>query len=251
MSRPLKSNWIFLRGLGRNSDHWGPFLETFKQNFPNDEIELLDLRGNGSLSHSPSYLSIQDNVRDLRSRSCFVKEGRQVNLLSISLGAMVAVEWARQFADEIDELVIINTSERGTSKFWQRLQPQNYPRLATILAEGKTSEKAELQVLKMTSQIADKKKWAAAFSASPGTSRANFVKQLIAASRYEFPRQKPKTDVLILNSAKDALVSPNCSKNIAELWKLKIHTHPNAGHDLPLDAPEWICEQISSWQDCV
>jgi pimeloyl-ACP methyl ester carboxylesterase len=247
----MKHSWIFLRGLGRNSDHWGHFVETFKTNFPEAEVELLDLRGNGALAHSPSYLSIADNVRDLRARSRFVKEGREVNLLSISLGAMVAVEWSRQFADEVDELVIINTSERGTSKFWQRLRPKNYPRLAQILASGKTSEDAEYEVLKMTTHLADKKKWAAVFSASPSTTRANFAKQLLAATRYEFPRHKPKTDVLILNSAKDNLVSPACSKNIADLWQLKIHTHPQAGHDLPLDAPEWICQQIHSWQTCV
>jgi pimeloyl-ACP methyl ester carboxylesterase len=246
-----KHSWIFLRGLGRNSDHWGPFVDRFKATFPDADVELLDLRGNGSLSHSPSYLSIEDNVRDLRARSRFLKEGRSVRLLSISLGAMVAVEWARQFADEIEEVVLINTSERGTSKFWQRLQPRNYPKFLTLWSLGQTSEKAEHEILRMTSQLADKKKWATVFSQSSVTKRGNFLRQLIAASRYEFPRQKPKTDVLILNSAKDRMVSPVCSQNIAELWHLKIHTHPEAGHDLPLDAPDWICEQISSWQNCV
>jgi len=243
-------SWIFLRGLGRNSDHWGPFLEIFKKQFPEDEIELLDLRGNGTLAHSPSYLDIKNNVRDLRARSKFVQEGREINLLSISMGAMVAVAWAHEYGDEVDELVLINTSERGTSKFWQRLQPKTYPRLAKILASGKTSEEIEFEILKMTSHLAlaDKKKWAQVFQNSPSTTRTNFMKQVIAASLYEFPRHKPKTDVLILNSAKDDLVSSSCSQNIADLWHLKIQTHPTAGHDLPLDAPEWICNEITRWQ---
>jgi pimeloyl-ACP methyl ester carboxylesterase len=244
----MKRSWIFLRGLGRNSDHWGPFLDVFKRHFPEDEIELLDLRGNGLLAHSPSYIDIKNNVRDLRARSRFIKEGREINILSISMGAMVAVEWAREYGDDVDELVLINTSERGTSKFWQRLQPLTYPHLAKILARGKTSAEAELEILKMTSRLADKQKWSQVFKNSPSTTRTNFIKQIIAASRYEFPRHKPKSDVLILNSAKDGLVSAACSKNIADQWHLKTHTHPTAGHDLPLDAPEWICDQITHWQ---
>lgn len=247
--RSPKRSWIFLRGLGRNSDHWGPFVDVFKKQFPHDDVELLDLRGNGTLAHSPSYLNIRDNVRDLRSRSLFVREGREINLLSISLGAMVAVEWAREYGDDVDELVLINTSERGTSKFWQRLQPKKYPRLLKILVSGKTSTDIEYEILKITTHLADKQKWSQVFGQSPSTSRTNFTKQILAASLYEFPRHKPKTDVLILNSAKDELVSPVCSKNIADLWHLKIHTNQTAGHDLPLDAPDWICQQITSWQD--
>jgi hypothetical protein len=24
--------------------------------------------------------------------------------------------------------------------------------------------------------------------------------------------------------------------------------HPTAGHDLPLDAPDWVIERVSAWQ---
>jgi pimeloyl-ACP methyl ester carboxylesterase len=246
MTSPQR-HWIFLRGLARNSDHWGPFKVAFQSHFPQDKIELLDLRGNGSLAHSPSYASIADNVRDLRARSHFLQEGRKVSLLSISMGAMIASEWARRHSDEVQELVLINTSERGSSKFWERLRPFSYPRLAKILLHQETSPEIELDILKITSHLADKEKWSKIFAKSPSTTRMNFAKQIFAASRYEFPRHKPKTDVLILNSAKDRLVHPSCSENIAHLWHLRVHTHPTAGHDLPLDAPDWICDEIARW----
>ena len=64
-------HWIFLRGLSRTSVHWGPFYNLFREQFPKAHVELLDIRGNGSQSHIPSYTSIEENVRDLRGRSSF------------------------------------------------------------------------------------------------------------------------------------------------------------------------------------
>ncbi|PIS09736.1 MAG: alpha/beta hydrolase [Bdellovibrio sp. CG10_big_fil_rev_8_21_14_0_10_47_8] len=239
--------WIFLRGLARQQGHWGDFPEIFQNYFPEDQIELLDLRGNGDLNHSPSYLSIAENVRDLRARSKLLNQG-DVHLLTISLGAMVGVEWTYEFSDEIAGLVAINTSDRGTSAFYERLRLQNLPRLASLMLHPGAAEHRELEILKMTTNtLSAAENWAKKFAELPMAGRENILRQLIAAIRYEFPRHIPKTEILLLNSDKDRFVNPICSQRIADQWTLKVQTHPTAGHDIPLEAPEWICQQIQDW----
>ncbi len=243
-----KRHWIFLRGLARHSLHWGPFLEHFKTFFPGDSIECLDLRGNGQLAHSPSYLSVAENVRDLRSRSELLSRHSCVHLLTLSLGSMVGVEWAQQHPDEIAGLITINTSDRGTSSFYERMQPHNYLALAKILTSNLSPLEIEQKVLQMTThQLGHQKELAEVFSKSPPTSRSNFLRQLIAAGSYEFPEHKPRTEILMLSSQADRLVSPRCTQAIAEMWTLKAHSHPTAGHDLPLEAPGWVCTEIENW----
>lgn len=243
-SRP----WIFIRGLGRHALHWDPFLREFKRHFPQDEVELLDLRGNGTLSHSPSCLSIPENMRDLRSRSELLKKHGSVYLMTISLGSMIGVEWARTFPQEIAGLVTINTSDRGTSPFYERMKPKNYLRILGVMGHAPSNQDIERTILEMTTQDPKyKKELMQSFAKIPPTTRSNFVRQLIAASRYEFPDHKPKTEILMLCSDGDQLVSSECTKRIAQMWTLKPHVHPTAGHDLPLEAPEWICQEVENW----
>ena len=247
----MSRKWIFLRGLARSSSHWGSFLDQFKKDFPQDEIELIDLRGNGDLLHSPSWLSIEDNVRDLRARSRFIQSGCSVHLLSISLGSMIATEWSRKFPEEIEGAVLINTSDRGTASFFHRMRLRNIRHFLSILKNPQQSVASEKIILEMTTNFPGTEmvieEWADIFSKLAPTSRLNFIRQIIAAARYKFPEHKPKTEILILCGGKDKLVNPICSERIAKMWTLTTHRHPTGGHDLPLEVGDWVCEQIANW----
>src|SRR5439155_8075284 len=50
-------------------------------------------------------------------------------LLGLSLGGMVAFEWARQYPQEVAGAVLINTSLGGCSPPWRRLHPSAVLRL--------------------------------------------------------------------------------------------------------------------------
>lgn len=244
----MNRKWIFIRGLARHSGHWGPFLTQFKKYFPKDEVELLDLRGNGTLSHSPSCLSILENVRDLRSRSQFVKTDQPVYLMTISLGSMIGAEWASRYPQEIAGLVTINTSDRRTSYFWERLRPNNYKVIFQLLTKGKNNPALEKDILKLTTnELSQNEEWAQHFAKTKITSPANFFRQLTAASRYHFPDTKPKTDLLMLCSEGDHLVHPNCTKKIAKMWQVNPRVHPTGGHDLPIEDGLWICQEVHNW----
>jgi pimeloyl-ACP methyl ester carboxylesterase len=73
----------------------------------------------------------------------------------------------------------------------------------------------------------------------------NSLRQLLAAMRFRAPAALPESvPVLIINGAGDRLVSPACSLALSQAWDLPIKCHPQAGHDLPLDAPQWLINTL-------
>jgi pimeloyl-ACP methyl ester carboxylesterase len=171
-------------------------------------------------------------------------------VLALSLGGMVAAEWASRYPGEIDACVLLNTSMRPHNPFFHRLQPQNYPVLLRLLFES--SEAAvEKTILALTSNmhraeaplLADWLRW----RRECPVSRRNALRQLLAAGRYRAPRQTPAVPLLLLASAGDRLVDHRCSSRIAEVWRSELIMHPSAGHDLPLDAPDWVAEEVAGW----
>ena len=75
----------------------------------------------------------------------------------------------------------------------------------------------------------------------------NALRQLLAAARYSAPEAPPPVPVLLLASARDQLVSPNCSRTLARRWGVPLAMHPSAGHDLPLDDGPWVAAEIRRW----
>jgi predicted alpha/beta hydrolase family esterase len=53
--------------------------------------------------------------------------------------------------------------------------------------------------------------------------------------------------VLVLASLGDGLVDPACSWRMAKAWGVELRLHASAGHDLPLDDPEWVARQAADW----
>ncbi|MFA4970412.1 MAG: hypothetical protein WC540_12365, partial [Sulfuritalea sp.] len=81
---------------------------------------------------------------------------------------------------------------------------------------------------------------------NPVSSR-NALSQLLAAALYRAPDKRPIEHLLLLAGARDALVDPRCSLQLAAQWEAPIAIHPEAGHDLPLDDDAWVLAQIELW----
>ena len=75
----------------------------------------------------------------------------------------------------------------------------------------------------------------------------NGLRQLLAAARYRASPVAPGARTLLLGSQHDQLVSSACSRAIAKAWGLPLHVHPSAGHDLPLDDPQWVIDEVLRW----
>lgn len=171
-------------------------------------------------------------------------------IVAMSLGAMVTVSWASTWPQEIERAVLINTSLRPFSPFWQRLRPSNYARLLEACAVRRQRNRVGGDDLRRhDAPVADRAacvaNWVALREARP-VSRRNALRQLLAAMRFSAPQCAP-TPLLILSSARDALVDPRCSRTLAQRWGCACAGHPRAGHDLPLDDGDWVIAQIRHW----
>jgi pimeloyl-ACP methyl ester carboxylesterase len=159
---------------------------------------------------------------------------------------MVAIEWAHLSPSEIASATIINTSVRPYSAFYHRLRPQNYLQLMQLIAL--TPAQREAIILQLTSNRfseATLKEWID-FQAQYPISPANILRQLWAAASYRAPTTQPSVPMQLLSSQLDRLVNNKCSLALAKHWNLPHFIHPNAGHDLALDDPEWLIRHLAT-----
>lgn len=243
------SNWVLLRGLTRDARHWGDFPQQLAAALPSTRVIALDFPGNGARHLEPSPSSIAGLVDDCRQALRATSIDGPVNLLAMSLGAMVAVDWASRYPGDVESCVLINTSLRGASPFYRRLRPANYWRLLR-LALTRSAIVREQTVLAMTSNrraAGTVERWIE-FQRRCPVSRKNALSQLLAAARFKAPA-KPPCGCLLLASTRDRLVSVECSRSIADLWSVSLYEHPTAGHDLPLDDGQWLIDQLCRWLD--
>ena len=244
------STWILLRGLTRESRHWGVFPEVLRQACDNASVCTVDLPGNGSLNGQESPRHVAAMAESCRSQLRERGIAPPYFLLAMSLGAMVAVAWAERHPEELGGCVLINTSLRPYSPFHYRLRPRNYLPLLNLLLRGGNAELREATILRLTSSQARRPEkqaeWVAYARQRPVSSR-NALRQLLAAACFAAPAAAPATPMLILAGGGDGLVDPRCSRVLAERWNTAFAEHPTAGHDLPLDDPNWLAGQVAGW----
>jgi len=240
-------NWILLRGLARGVGHWGSFADKIQEHFPSDRFEFIDLPGNGTRHREKSPTRIADYVKDLRAQSQFVQKGEPFQILSVSLGAMVTVEWMHEYPHEVQKAYLVCTSSSGVSPFYHRFQLTNYLRAVTLYKAQKNETLWEQTVLEMVANSHERreaeKPALISFTKEYPVSAENVLRQMLAASKYKFPQQPPG-EIHLLGSYGDRLVSPQCTLKLAEKWGLKPTMHPWAGHDIPIDDPHWLLEHL-------
>ena len=245
------SSWIFLRGLTREARHWGGFAETLRSALPEARVFAPDLPGNGRLCKQKSPLRVEAMVDGLRAQLQEQGIAPPYQVLAMSLGAMVAVDWAHRHPDEIGCAVLINTSLRPFSPFHRRLRPANYRRLLGLALGAASDVDWESAIVDLTSRRAAARDevlddWLAYRRDNP-VAVGNALRQLVAAARYRAPSAKPKPPLLVLSSQHDALVDSDCSRQLAQRWNLPHAVHASAGHDLPLDDGAWVARQVAGW----
>lgn len=243
------SAWILLRGWTRESRHWSMFPAQLRAALPEAEPIALDLPGSGELRDHRSPASIAPMVahcrETLRARGIAAPYG----LLGLSLGAMACVEWAARHPAEIRGAVLINTSLRPFSAFHERLRPESYATILRLALFERDVRAREAAILRLTSagggaEVLDA--WTRIGRERP-VSRANVLRQLMAAASYRAPRTPPQVPLLVLASAHDRLVDPECSRRLAQCWGTAFAQHPRAGHDLPLDDGAWVAARVAEW----
>lgn len=240
--------WILLRGLTREARHWGEFPQRLSLALDGAEVIALDLPGNGTMNMIASPTRIESMMEHCRAELLRRDVAPPYRLLAISMGGMVAVDWAARHPTEIDAAVLINTSMRPFSAFHHRLRLAAWPTLLRVIAFAGSHDANERAVFALTSNLPAApagliEDWVRIRQSRP-VSTANTLRQLLAAARFRAPAMAPPAKLLVLGSVGDRLVDVRCSMALVAAWGGEAILHPGAGHDLPLDEGDWVIARV-------
>ncbi len=240
-------NWILLRGLTREQAHWGDFPRRLQSAFPEHRFHPVDLPGTGVHFRESSPDTIVGIREAVRRQVAHIP--KPFSILALSMGGMVALDWAQHAPEgEIQNLVLINTSS-GFSPFWQRMRPGVWPKLIRLLIRRELFER-ERDLLRLTSNRVPPleliKQWYRIQRQRP-VSVHNAGRQIAAAARFKPASKRPMPEALLLASRGDRMVHWKCSADLEQRWQWTLKLHPDAGHDLVVDDPDWIIRQLLAW----
>lgn len=241
-----QKHFYLLRGLIREARHWGKFPELLGNACEGSRISTIDIPGAGVHFRSPSPLSMGEMVEEMRREYLKHKtENEETILLAISLGGMIAAQWMKDYPQDFEKAILINTSYGGLSPLFDRLKISALQHLLKVpVLKGRAKE---ARILELVSNHHDNFEnnlnlWEEIQKERP-VSLVNTIRQLTAATRFQIGDFVPSIPVLILASVNDRMVSVECSRTIAKKWQAKIVEHPTAGHDLSADDPQWIADK--------
>jgi pimeloyl-ACP methyl ester carboxylesterase/alpha-ketoglutarate-dependent taurine dioxygenase len=244
-------DWLFLRGLSREQRHWGAFPDVFCATNPEARVHCLDLPGTGTEVHRASPATVRAIVSDVRARFLALREQHAGpwGLFGMSLGGMIAMQWCADHPRDFERVVLANTSASDVGQVWDRMRPRAIATTLRALASRDPVARERLILSMVTQRGRDldevARAWADIHAQSP-VSRATVVRQLRAATLFRAP-DRLDLPVLVVAGARDALANPACARALAERFGVPLEVHPEAGHELALDAPEWLAERIAAW----
>jgi pimeloyl-ACP methyl ester carboxylesterase len=246
--------WVLLRGLSRASGHWGVFPEHLQRELavlqPTVRLVALDLPGTGTFRRQASPTQVSAIVDACRGE--LQRQGIQgpLSLVGMSLGAAVLTDWANRYPAEVESGVLINPSLRPFSELFRRSRPLNYLELLLLSLSRFSTRMREERVLSLTTRLTPTQAvidhWVELQRQYPLGVR-NTVRQLLASRRYRASRTRPAAPMLLLCSKGDKLVDWRCSQAMSRAWGAPLRLHTKAGHDLPLDDPQWVARAVAEW----
>jgi pimeloyl-ACP methyl ester carboxylesterase len=250
--------YFFIRGLIRSQFHWHQFPAYFEriaqQQSLNSTAVFFDIAGNGHRYQEVTPFSIADIADDINKQihryltihnidSSAISARNQIHLVGISMGGMIAADLISKSNIDFASVHIINSSFANVSPFWQRMRlPAVINLIANIWQVG-TRERAILKWTSNTPSSLDlAPEWIKEAEQHPLSLRNAFA-QLWAASHY-FVDSKASANCVVYCSKEDRLVSSTCSQTLARYWQVPLECNLEAGHDLPLDDPQWLAQKI-------
>jgi len=127
---------VFINSLGCDLRIWDQLLPAFNHEF---HLIRYDKRGHGLSDAPPGPYTIRDHSQDLDSLLTHLQVEKAV-LVGISVGGLIALEWARLHPERVQALVLCDTAPKiGQAEGWQEriqaVRSQGLPAMAeTILS---------------------------------------------------------------------------------------------------------------------
>lgn len=243
--------FVLLRGLAREARHWGDFPKQLVSTIPNAIVHTPDFPGMGTQFKGRSPWDVNEILRVLTRDLPPCRSGYHRIAVGLSLGGMVALAGCHRDAMLWDGAVILNSSAGDLVPFYHRLRPAALMSLLRSFFHPSIRYRERLVLRLVSSQTETQlqtalEKWVAIQMSHP-VSRSNTLRQLLAAARFRAPEIDGSISLLILSSRGDRMVSPQSSQRLAEYLHAPLVIHQTAGHDLPLDDPQWVVRQIAQW----
>ncbi len=249
------ATWILIRGLARETGHFGDFIDVLARKIPGARILPLDLPGTGSRLHEKSPVKMREIALRVRDEANVKKKaGAPLFLFGMSLGGMVVMEWAKNHPEEVAGIVVGCSSARDLATRFQRFSARGVLVVGANRFLTRDPVKREARMVRLLSHerghyARTVKLWgelATLRPIPPRTVRA----QVAAALRWRAPAHL-KTPALFLVGSKDRLVDPECTHALARRFGTTAVVHDAAGHDLTTDQGEWCASEMFSFQKSV
>ncbi|MCB9092219.1 MAG: alpha/beta hydrolase [Halobacteriovoraceae bacterium] len=242
---------LFMRGLVRESRHWGHHLDNYGKILAPIKPITLEIPGNGQYYKQKSFTSIEENVDFLRE--CLfeiIPKGSKLGIVAYSLGGMIGAQWLEKYPQDFSKAMLINTSFKGICPVHYRLQISSLLQLL-ITRFSTDPEKRERGIYKIVSNCPEKenetvKLWTEIAKSAP-VSTANAIRQIFAAFKFTPKLKKPPVPTMIVASKGDRMCNYRCGEKIANHWNCPIRLHPWGGHELYHDDPEWLGKVLKEW----
>ena len=241
-------NIVLIRGLVREKYHWGSFVGELQKSFPNANIVTPEIPGVGEFVDQVSPNTLEEMVNFMRDKVLHKITGEDNYLIAMSLGGMMARQWVEKFPNDFKQVTLVNTSFRGINPLFDRIKPISiYNFIKIFMTPG--IEAREEAIVKMVSNNSVNheviiKDWIEIQKKRP-VKRQSFINQIKGALKF-----KPQLDwpihlpLMILCGKKDRLCNYKSSVELNKKWGGKLFIHPEAGHDLPIDASPWMIENL-------
>jgi len=102
-----KNPLVLLHGLFGSGDNWGTVAKHFSQHY---QVISVDLRNHGRSPHSDSqtYTEMADDLLEL----CGALSLDRIHLVGHSLGGKVAMQFATQYPDKLEKLIVVDMAIR-------------------------------------------------------------------------------------------------------------------------------------------
>jgi pimeloyl-ACP methyl ester carboxylesterase len=229
---------VMVRGLGRTSLHWGAVLDALGREF---YLLLLDNRGTGRSDRVRMPFSVADLADDVAG-VLDAAEIARAHVLGMSLGGMVALQFALDHGGRLDRLVLLATTAGGRRAVPPPLAPFAKMAVAAlrplrervaiearqVLGEGFVAKNPQL--IEEWAEIAER------FPMPPRT----LVYQALAARLHDVHGELARVSAptLIVSCERDALVPPENSRILARgIRNAELAWLTGEGHDLTTSHP--------------
>lgn len=231
MSSPI----LLLRPLGGSTLSWGPFEDALDARL---RVITFDPKARATTrAMARDAIGVLDDLGVARA-----------HVFGISLGGMVATWLAIDYASRVDRLVLVSTLPKGT--MLRRDMALRALSIARCLARPPAQAEACLATRILSSRFRrehprEVERIRAAAMQRPASHRA-LLTMLAAAARHDATSRlrEISAPTLVVAGELDPILSRASQRMLAHVPHARFELARGVGHDVSVEAPEWLAEQV-------